>query len=145
MPRMNVTSIAPLLAIAATLHAQTFDAASIKRSASDIAGGSTFEFLTGGGMRVKNGTLIGLIESAYDVREFQIVGGPSWLNADRYDVFARSRSGEAATISAEEMKATRLKLRALLADRFQLVVHRETRELPEYALAVEQSGSRLVV
>jgi uncharacterized protein (TIGR03435 family) len=43
------------------------------------------------------------------------------------------------------MKATRLKLRALLADRFQLVVHRETRELQEYALAVEKSGSRLAV
>ena len=109
---MNVTLIAGLLVIDATLHAQTFDVVSIKRSAPANPNSSTFEFLIGGGMRVKNGTLLGLIESAYDVREFQIVGGPSWLNADRYDVLARSRSGEVATISAEEMKATRLKLRA---------------------------------
>src|SRR5215471_8682181 len=86
MPRMNVTLIAGLLVIDATLHAQTFDVVSIKRSAPANPNGSTFEF--------------------------QIAGGPSWLNADRYDVLARSRSGEVATISAEEMKATRLKLRA---------------------------------
>jgi len=64
MPRINVTLIAGLLVIDATLHAQTFDVVSIKRSAPANPNGSTFEFLIGGGMRVKNGTLRGLIESA---------------------------------------------------------------------------------
>jgi uncharacterized protein (TIGR03435 family) len=96
MRRVASAAVAALLLVAA-LQAQTFDAASIKRSAPANSNGSTFEFVTGGGMRVKNGTLRGLIESAYDVREFQIAAGPAWLNADRYDVLARSRSGEAAT------------------------------------------------
>src|SRR5262245_37639944 len=143
MPRTNRALIVPMLAIAAALHAQTFDAASIKRSAPGNPNGSTFEFLTGGGLRVKNGTFGGLIESAYDVREFQIVGGPAWLSLDRYDVLARSEPGAGAASRAEEMSATRLKLQALLADRFRLIVHREARDLPEYALVKEKSRSGL--
>jgi len=143
MSRVASTAVATVL-LGAALQAQTFDAASIKRSAPANPNGPTYEFQRGGGLRVGNSTLLGLIESAYDVRDFQIADGPSWLNTDRYDVLARSRSGEVATTSAEEMKATRLKLQAVLADRFHLVVHRETRELQEYALVVEKKGSGLV-
>src|SRR5215475_4421518 len=135
-------AVAAVLLVAA-VQAQTFDAASIKRIAPGNADGSTVEFLPAG-MRVKNGTLRGLIESAYDVRDFQISGGPAWSNADRYDVLARSQSGDQADSRAEDIKATRFKLQALLADRFHLVVHRETRELQEYALVVEKKGSGLV-
>jgi uncharacterized protein (TIGR03435 family) len=113
-------------------------------AAPDNPGGSTYEFLPGGGLRVKNSPLRGLIESAYDVRDFQIIGGPPWLDADRYDLLARSQPGDAAAPRAEDMKATRLRLQALLADRFHLVVHRETRDLQEYALVVAKSGSMLV-
>jgi len=143
MRRVASTAVAAVL-LGAALQAQTFDAASIKRSAPANPNGSTYEFQRGGGLRVGNSTLLGLIESAYEVRDFQIAGGPSWLNTDRYDVLARSGSGEVATTSAEEMKATRLKLRAVLADRFHLVVHRESRELQEYALVVERRGAGLV-
>jgi uncharacterized protein (TIGR03435 family) len=143
MVRMNRTLIAPLL-VTATLHAQTFDAASIKRSASGNPGGTTFELLAGGTLRVRNSTLRGVIETAYDVRDFQIIGGPPWLDADRYDLLARSQPGDRAASRAEDMRATRLKLQALLADRFHLVVHREAREMQEYALVVAKSESRLV-
>ena len=114
--------------LSATLHAQTFNAASIKRSEPGNPSGSTFEYQTGGALRVRNGTLRGLIESAYDVRDFQIVGGPGWLNADRFDVLARSESAESPVPRTDEMKTTRLKLQALLADRFKLVVRHETRD-----------------
>ena len=143
MRRVASTAVAAVL-LGAALQAQTFDAASVKRSTPNTPNGSTFEFLPGGGLRVRNSPLRGLIESAYDVRDFQIAGGPAWLNTDRYDVLARSQAGEQANSRAEDMKTTRLKLQALLADRFHLVVHRETRELQEYALVVEKSGSRLV-
>jgi bla regulator protein blaR1 len=144
MPRSVSAAAAPVLLLAAILQAQTFDVASIKRSAPANPNGSTFEFLQGGGLRVEYGTLRGLIESAYDVRDYQITGGPSWLNVDRYDVTARSEPGSAEVSRAEEMAATRLKLRALLAERFQLAVHRETRESQEYALDVEKSGSKVI-
>jgi uncharacterized protein (TIGR03435 family) len=142
MRRIAPSILVPIV-LAAVTHAQTFDAASIKRSPSGSANGSTFELLTGGGLRVRNGTLRGLIETAFDVRDFQIDGGPAWLGVDRYDVLARSESGGGAASRAEEMSTTRLKLRTLLVDRFRLAVHRETRDLPEYALVVEKGRSRL--
>jgi len=125
--------------------AQAFDVASVKRSAPDNPNGSTFEYTTGGGLRVLNGTLRGLIESAYDVRDFQVTGGPAWLTTDRYDVVARSQPGDPVTSRADDMKATRLKLQMLLADRFKLTVHREMRELQEYALVTDKKGPKLVV
>ena len=133
------------LLLIGVLLAQAFDAASVKRSQPGSVGGSTFQFLSGGGLKVENGTLKGLIETAYNVRDFQISGGPGWLNSERYDLLARSASGEPAVLRAEEMRATRVKLQSLLAERFQLKVHRETRELQEYALTLDRKGSKLIV
>ena len=130
--------------LSATLHAQTFSASSIKRSEPGNPNGSTFEYRTGGALRVVSGTLLGLIESAYDIRDFQIAGGPGWLDADRFDVLARSDTGEPRTPRAEDMKTTRLKLQSLLAERFQLVVRHERREMQEYVLRVDKDGSKLV-
>ena len=122
-----------------------FEAASIKRSEPGNLRGSTFEFLPGGGLRIVNGTLRGILETAYEVREFQILGGPGWVNSERYDILARSAdslsNGAGAT---NEVKAVRLRLQALLTQRFNLEVHRETRELPEYALEVAKSGPKLI-
>ena len=134
----------PLALCLASLQAQTFEAAAIKRSASNNSNGSTFEYQTGGGLRVLNGTLRGLIESAYDIREFQIDGGPSWLNVDRFDVIARSESAPAPLSRADDMTATRIRLQALLANRFHLAVHREMRELQEYALVVDKGGLKVL-
>src|SRR6185312_1651894 len=142
MPRRAVLLL--LLIGGTTLDAQTFEAASIKPSA-PTAVGSTYDYQTGGGLRVRNGTLGGLIESAYDVRDFQIAGGPGWLDTDRFDVIARSESGRPAPSRDEDTKTTRTKLQALLADRFHLIVHRETREHAEYALTVGRDGPRLAV
>ena len=143
--RSALVLFGPLALCLASLHAQTFEAAAIKRSAPNNPNGSTFEYQTGGGLRVLNGTLRGLIESAYDIREFQIDGGPSWLNVDRFDVIARSESAAAPLSRADDMKATRIRLQALLADRFHLAVHREMRELQEYALVVDKGGKFLAV
>jgi uncharacterized protein (TIGR03435 family) len=122
-----------------------FDAVSIKPSES--LRGSTFQFLPGGGLNVRSGTLRGLIESAYDVREeFQIVGASGWMNSERYDVIAKSgASDEQTTRNAQDnIAATRVRLQALLADRFELKIHRETRGLPGYALVQAKTGSKLV-
>ena len=132
-----------VLLLIAVLLGQAFDVASIKRSAPDNPNGSIFEYQTGGGLRVLNGTLRGLIESAYDVRDFQVAGGPGWLTTDRYDVLARSQPGGPAVSRADDMKATRLKLQSLLAERFGLAVHRETRELQEYMLVADRKGVKL--
>src|SRR5262252_401004 len=136
MLRLPHTLVGGAVLLSATLHAQTFNAASIKQSEPGNLNGSTFEYQSGGALRVRNGTLRGLIESAYDIRDFQIIGGPGWLNTDRFDVLARSESGESQTPRADDMKTTRLKLQSLLADRFRLVAHHDTREMQEYVLRV---------
>ena len=126
------------------LCAQQFEVASVKSSAPD-ARGSTFNFTTGGGLTIKNGTLKGMIESAYEVRDFQIEGGPGWVNSDRYDIFAKSEYGEAPAgrLTPEQVRPVRVKLQALLAERFQLKVHKETKELPVYALTIAKGGLKM--
>jgi uncharacterized protein (TIGR03435 family) len=112
-----------------------------------------FRMVPGGAINLHGVTLKALVQQAYDVRDFQISGGPGWIGADKYDVTAKpeSASGEAPTdprqLSEEQRKTfqeqTRLRLQALLTDRFQLKVHREKKELPVYALVVAKNGPKL--
>src|SRR5215469_4966813 len=67
-----------------------FETASVKPSVPGNLRGSTVEFLPGGGLRIINGTLRAMLETAYEVREFQTVGGPSWVGSERYDILATS-------------------------------------------------------
>lgn len=131
--------VAPL-----ALWAQQFEVASVKPSAPD-ARGNTFNFTPGGGLTILNATFRTILQTAYDVAGFQIQGGPSWMNSDRFDIFAKSESGEAPAGHATPgaIQQTRLKLQALLADRFRLKAHREKRELPIYALAIGKNGPKL--
>jgi hypothetical protein len=153
-----VTGLVSMLQINAKLFAQaadhgtqvtspTFEAASVKPSEPGNLRGSTFEFLPGGGLRIRNGTLRAILETAYDIREFQIIGGPAWVNSERYDILARSADGPGVADSQDNIKAVRLRLQALLAQRFKLEVHREIRDIPEYALELvdcnSESGSRV--
>jgi uncharacterized protein (TIGR03435 family) len=80
-----------------------------------------------------------LIGMAYRVRDFQVSGGPSWVSNDRFDIEARAENGLPVQPGREG-----LLLRSLLADRFQLKVRSETKELPIYELLVAKSGSKLV-
>jgi bla regulator protein BlaR1 len=120
-----------------------FEVASVKPSAPSDLRGSTFQFTPDGGLRVTNGTLKGIIETAYDVRQFQISGGPGWLNTERYDILAKSAS-DGNGDQVESIKETRIRLQWLLAQRFQLKVHRDTKELPVYVLALGKKGSKLI-
>src|SRR5579863_6107352 len=120
-----------------TVFGQSFEVASVKPGRPGDARGSTYQFTPGGGLKVTNGTLKGIIEMAYDVRDFEIAGGPGWLSSQPWDISTGSASDETMT-------ETRRRLQALLALRFQLKVHRETREITAYALTVAKSGTKLV-
>jgi uncharacterized protein (TIGR03435 family) len=83
-------------------------------------------------------SLSDLIKLAYDLHSRQIVGGPSWLDREKYDLFAKpDKPGKP---SLAQLKAM---LQKLLADCFQLVSHREKRELSVYAITVAKSGAKL--
>jgi uncharacterized protein (TIGR03435 family) len=83
-----------------------------------------------------NVTSAQLIEYAYEVRGFQIIGGPGWLQSERFAVSAKAETAP----SAAQM---RLMVRRLLAERFGLAVRSETREMPIYALVTAQRDGRL--
>src|SRR3984885_4400772 len=83
-------------------------------------------------------TLIDLITNAYGVRYDQISGGPSWAKSEHYDVAAKAE-GE-GTITKNQLRQM---LQALLADRFQLKLHGETRETPVYELVLGKNGPKL--
>jgi uncharacterized protein (TIGR03435 family) len=142
MRRLLVSIV--LVISAQFVSSQDFEAASIKRSAPGNLRGSTFEFLPGGGLRIANGTLKAILETAYEIRDFQILGGPGWVNSEQYDILARSGDRPPRRTATEEIGAVRQRLQRLLAQRFKLEVHREMREVPEYALEIAKNGPNLI-
>ena len=99
------------------------------------------------GLSGTNVTLAMLIRSAYGIEENQISGGPSWLKSDHYDVDAKMDSATADAVHklAEDQRRLAIQhmLQALLADRFKLAVHHDSKELSIYALVVAKSGPKL--
>jgi bla regulator protein BlaR1 len=94
----------------------------------------------GGTLRIKNYTLKALIMYAYGVFDFQVSGGAGWVATDGFDIVAIADRVEAEP--ARRLEQARLRLQTLLADRFQLRTHRETKELPVYALVLAKALSR---
>jgi uncharacterized protein (TIGR03435 family) len=83
-------------------------------------------------------TLSGLIQYAYDMRNYQVSGGPNWITSDTYTVTAKVE-GDAAAPTAEVRKM----LQALLAERFGVAVHRESKEFRVYLLEAAKTGPLL--
>jgi uncharacterized protein (TIGR03435 family) len=94
-------------------------------------------------------TLWGLIYNAYDVRSFHDhpPGLPAWADNDRFDIDAKANDDAVAAIrklsNKEQEQLTRDMLRSLLADRFQLRVHFESRVRPDYELVLAKGGTKL--
>ena len=89
------------------------------------------------GARVDIGamSLSELIRTAYKVKSFQ-VSGPAWLTAPRWDIMARIPDG----VSKDQVPEM---LQGLLAERFKLAIHRESKDHTEYALLVAKGGTKL--
>jgi uncharacterized protein (TIGR03435 family) len=95
-----------------------------------------------------NVPLIMFIQSAYGIFDTdRIIGAPGWLDSDRYDIEAKMDNSVAAALSKlnpEQRTAARQQMfQALLARRFNLSIHRDTKELSVYSLAIAKSGSKL--
>jgi uncharacterized protein (TIGR03435 family) len=87
-----------------------------------------------GRLQAQNMTLRLLIVAAYQKQSFQVLGGPAWLNTTKFDVDARAGDPKTSTTGLLDM------LQRLLADRFKLRVHAETRQVPIYALMLARPG-----
>jgi uncharacterized protein (TIGR03435 family) len=129
----SLVLISTLLVFSAKGKAQEFEVASIRLNRSDDSGveGRRISVRSSpGGVIMGNVTLTSCIRWAYDVHDFQIVGGPAWRSSERYDISART----ASPASQEEL---RFMLQQLLADRFRLRLKHEVKEMAVYKLTVE--------
>jgi uncharacterized protein (TIGR03435 family) len=117
----------------------TFEVAAIKRSR---AADDQSRFETNPGMlRLTNQTLRGCIRAAYagggvPMRDYQVIGGPKWMDSDRYDIVAKA-DGRATALELVRM------LQTLLTERFKLFVHRESQLFPGYVLLVAKGGLKI--
>lgn len=154
MRKTNSSPLGLVLLAVAAAGAQPpsgFDVASIKPS--DPSSTRTqIGVAPGGVFNAKNVTLRLLIGQAWDLRDFQISGGPGWIDADHYDIMAKSPEFNVSEDDLRKMTdeqrnsfqdKVRHDLQLLLEDRFQLHTHRETRDLPVYTLTIAKNGSKL--
>lgn len=136
-----------LTAVPAQSPENAFEVASIKPSDPDTRG--TFFRNSPGTVHIVGANVSFLIQQAYDVRAFQISGGPGWINSDRYDVMAKIESAAPPADPADvpdqrkAMEQQRERLRALLEERCHLKIHHETKELQAYMLIPAKGGSKL--
>lgn len=134
------------------VQTQSFQSASVKSSRSTAEGSISIERT---GFEAENQSVKALISFAYDIPDFQVVGGPEWINTAGFDIDAtgfpttlqllpQKWGQETYAVAVEQQRSiVRGMLRQLLADRFQLHIHNETRDLPIYELSIADSGSRM--
>jgi len=118
-----------------------FEAASIKPS-DPAAQGQSIRRQPGGRFNAVNMPARMLITFAYQLQGFQLVGGPSWLPNDRFDIVAKMEGDPPPVLPGTGADHMMLALRSFLADRFKLKVHRETREMDIYALTMARPGGK---
>ncbi|HMD34122.1 MAG TPA: M56 family metallopeptidase [Vicinamibacterales bacterium] len=102
--------------------------------------------LPGGRFIATNVTVRFLLQYAYGLQPSQMIGGPAWLSDDRFDIAATGGSADGNAFEAEKLGApgrTQLMLRSLLAERFKLEVHAESREMPVFALVLANKDRSL--
>jgi uncharacterized protein (TIGR03435 family) len=88
-----------------------------------------------------------LIEYAYNIKPFQISGGPGWIDSQGFDIEAKVDDSLVAELqklpTEQRTDQFRLMLRSLLADRFKLSLSHDTKESPSFALVIAKGGSKL--
>lgn len=141
MPPLKRAALIAILAVAASAQALRFEVASIQRSVPDPAASMTLPMpAKGGEMRRSNVTVKSLIMNAYNVRDFQVSGGPAWIGSARYDIDAKPEPASSLDSPADQMRE---RTRWLLAQRFHLEIHREAKEMPVYDLGIAKTGLKL--
>jgi uncharacterized protein (TIGR03435 family) len=114
--------------------APSFEVASVKRNTAGPTAPNGF-FPSPGRFRATNMTLEQLIHAAFRVPSGALFGATPWMESERFDI-------DATTPSRSDFDQELVMLRALLADRFQLLFHRETRALNSQVLVIAKKGPR---
>ena len=120
----------------------SFDVVSVKINRSNSPNQS-MRLLPGGRAVATNIPLQRLILTAYELFPQQLVGGPGWVDSDRFDVVAQANEELGPSMPGGPPGRAQQMLQRLLAERFNLAVHTEIRELPIYELIVARTDGRL--
>ena len=99
-------------------------------------GATSSSRVNNGSFEVRGYTLKALVRMAYRIQDYQIIGGPKWFDTESYDIDAKSPAGAS-------LQQIPQRLQKLLADRFQLRIHDDTRNRPVYALILNKNGPKL--
>ena len=129
-----------LSAIIVVLNAQETAPVPYVASVKKSAGGLGAQMRIAPGMISANGVPVRLLmrQAFGQLQDFQLIGGPDWISSDRFDIEAKIEGG--APMTPQVLQSV---IRQILEERFALKTHRETRELPIYALMVARSDGRL--
>jgi uncharacterized protein (TIGR03435 family) len=126
-------------------HKPTFQAASVKVNAHTGFAPTTLQ-MEGNRFSATGMPLRPLIMQVYNLRDFQIIGGPSWTNTDQWDFAAVADDGVSLHMVDLEMPdrhtSGSLMVQSLIENRFQFKFHREVKELPVYELTVSKNGPK---
>jgi uncharacterized protein (TIGR03435 family) len=115
-----------------------FEVASIKRDASGERGWYARWFPS---LHIERMTLKNLVILAYQVHDFEVTGGPDWINSDRYNIDAKAEPHPVP--NQQYVALQRRMLQMLLRERFHLTIHREAKQLPIYELTVAKGGLKV--
>ena len=126
--------VVSLTDVSAQSPVPAFEVASVRPNNSDDP--PSLGLPPGGAVVATNVPLQNIIVNAYGVPPFRVVGAPDWIERERFDITAKPPAGS-------DPGQVLLMMRALLAERFKLRVHRETSEQPIYALVVARTDGRL--
>ena len=120
-----------------------FEVTSVKKSGPPGQGIMPFRLLQGGRFSMGQMTVGSLIMLGYGIQRFQLVGGPSWMNTDRFDINAVAEDVPLQPTPPGTPNRMQLLVRSLLKERFALVTHYETRELPLSYLVLAREDRKL--
>ena len=147
VPIVTGMSYAPRLHAQPAASPAAFEVASIKMNPPTERPAMEWSVLPGGRLSIKGFRLRGIISTAYHVplQSIRLSGGPKWMNSDLFDIEAAAAAGSIPPgLSRMELEAkVYAMLRSLLEDRFKLVIRREVKEVPVYAIVVSKGGSKL--
>lgn len=124
------------------IAAYVYEAASVKPNTSAPQGSSIRRF-PGGRLQATNMPLRALITFAYQVQGFQLVEDPAWIRNETFDIVAKMEGDPPPVPPGQGPDPHMIAMRTLLADRFKLAVHRETREMEIYALVLARPDGKL--
>jgi uncharacterized protein (TIGR03435 family) len=123
----------------------SFEVATVKPAAPSSDGHTHINYPPGDSFSASNITLSALMQWAYGMPERQILDGPAWLTSTRFDIQAKVDLGGPEKPVRADTDAKRRMVQALLAERFNMKLHEETRMLPAYDLVVAKGGSKVEI